>query len=65
MYGPVKTTCWSYVDGSFLSNFWAYSFGTGVVIGITSAAATLTATGVCRWKTIVWSSGVVMPEIGL
>ena len=38
MYGPVNTVYWSYVDGVLASNFEAYSFGTGVVIGITSAA---------------------------
>ena len=38
MYGPVKTTFLSYVDGLVLSNFDAYSRGTGIVIGITSAA---------------------------
>ena len=40
MYGPVKATYWSYVDGCFVSNFAAYSSGTGVVIGITSACET-------------------------
>ena len=65
MYGPVATTCVLYVDGFFASNFFAYSSGTGAVIGITSAAATATAGGSLSLKTIVWSSGVVMPEIGL
>jgi len=35
------------------------------VIGITSACETSGALGVLRWKTIVVSSGVSMPEIGL
>ena len=35
------------------------------MIGITSAAATVTAVGLVSLKTIVLSSGVVMPEIGL
>ena len=35
------------------------------MIGITSAAATLTADGRFSLKTIVLSSGVWMPEIGL
>ena len=39
MYGPEETTCSLYVDGFSLSNFSAYSFGTGVVIGMTSDAA--------------------------
>ena len=45
MYGPVKATYWSYSDGDFASYFSAYSFGTGTVIGITSAWATDSATG--------------------
>ena len=40
MYGPVATTCVLYVDGVLASNFSAYSFGTGIVIGITSDDAT-------------------------
>jgi hypothetical protein len=63
MYGPVATTCVLYVEGLFASYFFAYSSGTGIVIGITSAAETTTASGRLSLKTIVWSSGVVMPEI--
>src|SRR5687767_611159 len=65
MYGPVKATYWSYADGDFASYFSAYSFGTGTVIGRTSAAATVTATGRSSLITSVWGSGVVMPSIGL
>ena len=63
MYGPVKATYWSYSDGDFASNFFAYSSGTGTVIGMTSAAATVTATGRSSLITSVWSSGVVMPSM--
>ncbi len=35
------------------------------MIGITSACEISGALGVLRWKTIVVSSGVSMPEIGL
>jgi hypothetical protein len=48
MYGPVKATCWSYVDGVLLSYFTAYSLGTGTVIGITSACETRGALGVFK-----------------
>ena len=48
MYGPVKATYWSYFDGVLLSYFTAYSFGTGTVIGITSACETSGALGVFR-----------------
>src|SRR4051794_9810361 len=65
MYGPLNATCVLYVDGFLASNFDAYSLGTGTVIGITRAATNETAVGVLRWKTIVESSGVSMPEIGL
>src|SRR3954468_8094495 len=65
MYGPVATTCVLYVEGFFASNFFAYSSGTGIVIGMTSAADTRTASGRFSLNTIVWSSGVVMPEIDL
>ena len=64
MYGPVKATYWSYWDGDSLSNFSAYSFGTGTVIGMTRACATDSATGRVSLRTIVWSSGVSMPAIG-
>ena len=47
------------------SNGLAYSSGTGVVIGITSACETSGAWGSLSLKTSVWSSGVSMPEIGL
>src|SRR3954454_457732 len=65
MYGPVATTCVLYVDGFLASYFLAYSSGTGIVIGITSAAATATASGRESLKTMVWSSGVVTRGIGL
>src|SRR5512147_1261724 len=65
MYGPLDTTCVLYVDGFLASNCFAYSSGTGAVIGITSDAANDTPTGSLSLKTIVWSSGVSMPEIGL
>ena len=65
MYGPVKATYWSYFDGVLASNFLAYSSGTGTVIGITSACETSGALGVLSLRTIVVSSGVSMPEIGL
>src|SRR5690349_13380192 len=65
MYGPVKATYWSYSEGDLASYFDAYSFGTGVVIGITSACVIDSATGRLSLKTIVWSSGVVMPEMSL
>src|SRR3954470_13495596 len=65
MYGPLNATCVLYVDGFLASNLPAYSLGTGTVIGITRAATNETAVGSLRWKTIVWSSGVSMPEIGL
>src|SRR5919202_2261486 len=64
MYGPVNATYWSYFDGVLLSNLAAYSLGTGVVIGITSAWLTSGACGSESLNTIVKSSGVVMPEIG-
>ena len=56
---------WSYVDGLLRSNFSAYSCGTGIVIGITSAAATVTAVGLSSSSTSVRSSGVLMPGIDL
>src|SRR4051812_28268486 len=65
MYGPVETTCVLYVEGFFLSNFSAYSLGTGTVIGITSAAATPTPEGLESLMTSVLGSGQVMPEIDL
>src|SRR3954453_408256 len=65
MYGPEEMTCVLYVDGLFASYFFAKSSGTGAVTGITRAAANETPTGDLSLKTIVWSSGVVMPEIGL
>src|SRR4051812_38610727 len=63
MYGPVATTCVLYVEGFFASNLRAYSSGTGIVIAIARAAATDTASGRESLNTIVWSSGVVMPEM--
>ena len=46
-----------------MSNFCAYSFGTGAETGSARAPATIAARGRLSLKTIVWSSGVVMPEI--
>ena len=62
MYGPVKTWCCPYVDCLPLSNFDAYSFGTGTVHGSASAwpAAPV---GTENLSTRVLASGVVMPEI--
>src|SRR3954447_3061704 len=65
MYGPVKLWYWSNFDGVLLSNLEAYSSGTGTVIGMTSACETRGAWGSFSLKTIVESSGVSMPEIGL
>src|SRR3954452_7021188 len=65
MYGPVKATYWSYVDGFFASSFFAYSCGTGTVMGITSAADTRWATGLVSLMTSVWLSGVCSPENGV
>src|SRR5919197_6406355 len=65
MYGPVAMTCVLYVEGFLASNFFAYSSGTGAVMGITSADDTLTACGSLSLNTIVWSSGVSMPEMDL
>ncbi len=45
------------------SYFAAYSFGTGIVIGICSASTTICAFGSVSLKTIVSLSGVVMPAI--
>jgi hypothetical protein len=53
MYGPVKATCESYVDGFFWSNGLAYSSGTGAVMGITRAWETMGACAVLSLKTIV------------
>src|SRR6476659_1347133 len=61
MYGPVKTTFWLYVDGFFASNFAAYSCGTGIVSGITSAAATVAPFGWLSFSTSVLASGHWMP----
>ncbi len=61
----MKTVYWSYVDGFVLSNLAAYSSGTGTLIGITSAEATVTAVGLSSSKTIVRSSGVLMPGMSL
>src|SRR5919201_6607612 len=61
MYGPVKATYWSYVDGDLASNFDAYSSGTGVEIGSAKACVTSAALGLESLKTMVWSSGVSMP----
>jgi hypothetical protein len=45
-----------YVDGDSLSNFSAYSFGTGIVIGITSEAAKPTACGRSSLKVSLYGS---------
>jgi hypothetical protein len=63
MYGPVATWFWPYTDGFCLSNFAAYSSGTGAESGSASAPATTPPVPLLRLKTIVWSSGVSMPEI--
>ena len=63
MYGPVNTWFWPYLDGVSLSNFSAYSFGTGAETGSASAPATIAARGRESLKTTVRSSGVWMPEI--
>ena len=47
------------------SNFFAYSSGTGTLIGIASAAATVTAVALSSSNTIVRSSGVLIPEMSL
>ena len=65
MYGPVKTMCFAYVDGFSLSYLSAYSFGTGIEIGIASAPASAAPVPLLSLKTIVWSSGVSMPDTGL
>src|SRR3954469_21840895 len=65
MYRPVATTWVLYVEGFFASYFFAYSWGTGALIGITSAADTLTASGWLSLNAVVVSAGVVMPEIDL
>jgi hypothetical protein len=65
MYGPVATWCWPYVDGCCLSNFWAYSFGTGAEAGMLRQPATIAPRGRSSLNTIVWASGVVMPEMSL
>src|SRR5919197_4001734 len=65
MYGPVNDWYWSNFDGVLLSYLLAYSSGTGTVIGITSACDTSGALGSFSLKTMVESSGVSMPEIGL
>ena len=46
-----------------LSYFAAYSFGTGAVFGMTRAA-TRVVLGAFSLKTIVYLSGVLIPEIG-
>jgi hypothetical protein len=43
----------------------AYSFGTGIEIGIDSAPATAAPVPLVSLKTIVWSSGVSIPGISL
>src|SRR3954451_4866193 len=65
MYGPGKATYWLYYDGMLESMFFAYSSGTGTVIGITSACETSGALAVLSFRMSVVSSGVSMPEIGL
>ena len=66
MYGPVKTTCCPYVEVFPLSNFCAYSFGTGAVPGSVSALAVVrTPTGFVVLITSVVGFGAWMPEIPL
>src|SRR4051794_23995354 len=65
MYGPVATWFWPYCDGFCLSNFAAYSLGTGADRGNDSAPITVAAVGLVSLMTSVWSSGVWKPEIGL
>jgi hypothetical protein len=54
----VATTCVLYVEGFLASNSFAYSSGTGIVIGMTSAAATTAASGRASLISSVVSSGV-------
>src|SRR5215217_6075614 len=56
MYGPEATTCSLYVDGDCLSNFDAYSLGTGVVTGITRNAAKPTACALLSSNVILYGS---------
>ena len=48
-------------DGFSASYFFAYSSGTGALIGSDIACATVGPVGSSSLKTIVWSSGVSMP----
>ena len=64
MYGPVATWKLPYSLGFLASNFLAYSGGTGALIGSTRAPITIAAFASVRWKTIVYLSGVVIPEMG-
>src|SRR5215210_3584604 len=65
MYGPEATTCVLYVDGDSLSNFDAYSLGTGVVTGMTRKAAKPTPCGLVSLNVILYGSfgSTWMPEI--
>ena len=63
MYGPVATWLFPYAEGVLRSSFCAYSFGTGADAGSASAPARIAPRGRASLKTIVWSSGVVMPLI--
>ena len=65
MYGPVATRWVPYSDGLFSSIGLAYSGGTGVDSGRPSASPKAVPVGLVSLKTIVWSSGVTMPSIGL
>ena len=67
MYGPVKATYWPYVEGFFASNSFAYSSGTGALIGsdsawtITCAIATFGGSSISIRS--VLSSGAVTPAM--
>src|SRR5215213_76544 len=56
MYGPAATTCSLYVDGDCLSNFDAYSLGTGVVTGITRNAEKPTPCALLSSNVILYGS---------
>ena len=68
MYGPVKV--WvvgfaSNLDGLLLSAAVVEPAGIAEVPGSVSASAMVAPNDLVRWNTIVVSSGVLMPEIGL
>ena len=61
----MKTTFVLYVDGFLASNSFAYSSGTGIVSGITSAAASWPPVADLRLNSSVVSSTALMPEMSL